>query len=215
MSDFSLINASVNWVNGPRLDILDDTYPFYAVNFNQKIKNEWCSIHESCNFAPFTFYKSNFKFRAEWKIKIWGFKNDLIQLAELTYKEKNKNIAIILKGDSYEDHKKWLLKSIKLSKECGFILYLISKFAIRLKKDFSKFSIYIHEHTNDIEKFYTDNSIYASYSIDRKEILTNTGNWWESGQIFINHSKLITSWDHPNDWNGMNSEQIYNNIMNL
>ena len=214
MNDFNLIKASVNWCGGPRLEINDDRYPVYAVNFNQKIKNKWCSIQEICEFKPFNYHFLNFRFRIQWKIKIWGFHNDLIQLSEFTYSEKNKNIAIILKGDDYEDHKIWLLKSIELSKKYEFIPYIVSKFANRLKKDFSNFSIYIHEYTNDIQNFYSKNQIYASYTIDRKEILTNTADWWETGQIFMNHSRLIKSWDHPCDWNGMNSEQIFNDIMN-
>lgn len=215
MNDFNLINASVDWCEGPRLDLNDDRYPVYAVNFNQKIKNNWCSIHENYNFKPFCYFKSNFKFRIQWKIKIWGFDENIVQVFENTYDEKNKNICLQFNGDIYKSHKLWLEKSIKLSKQCNFNLYVISKFSDRLKKDFITSRFKSYNLIEDLNSFKISENIYAKYTIDRKEILTKTEDWWQTGKIFVNHSRPAISWDHPEDWIGMSDEQIYNNIMDI
>jgi hypothetical protein len=215
MKDFSSINAIVNWNRGPKIDIQDSSCSSFAVNINQLINNKWCALHQDCNFKPFHFFKSNFTFRSKWKIKIWKWDNSLIQVFESTYDETNKNICIHFKHDSYEVHKLWLLKSIKLSTDCNFILHVTSKFASRLKHDFKNTSVFIHSKTEDYERFEKDYNIYASYIIDRKEILTKTGDWWESDAIFLNHASISKSWDHKRDWIGMNDEEIYNNIIGI
>jgi hypothetical protein len=215
MADFSSINATVNWNRGPRIDVYDSSCNYFALNINQLINNKWCSIHEDCNFKPFHFFKSNFRFRATWKIKIWKWEDSLIQVFESTYDETNKNICIHFKGDNYEAHKLWLLKSIKLSIDYEFILHVTSKFASRLKNDFKNASVSIHSEIKDYESFEKKYAIYASYIIDRKEILTKTANWWESDSIFLNHSFVAKSWDHKRDWIGMNDEEIYNNIIGI
>lgn len=215
MSDFSLIKANVDWCNGPTFEILDNTFPFYAINFNQKIKNNWCSVHESCNFKPFSYFKTNFKFRIKWQIKAWGFTDNIVQVFEETYNETNKNICIKLNSDNYADHKLWCLKSIKLSNNCNFNLFIISKFANRLKIEFKNGPVRFFNQVDNFEIFKHKEKIYAVYNIDRKEILTHTANWWETGLIFINHSRAVKSWHHPQDWVGMTSEEIYNNIMDI
>ena len=215
MNDFSLIKACVDWCEGPKFDIFDNSYPYYAINFNQKIKNNWCSVHEKCDFKPFSYFKTNFKFRIKWQIKAWGFSDNLVQVFQETYNENNKNICIKLNSDNYADHKTWCLKSIKLSKDCNFNLYIVSKFMNRLKLDFLNSDINFFNSIDNLESFKNKENIYAIYTIDRKEILTNTANWWESGLIFINHSRPIKSWHHPEDWIGMNAEEIYNSIMDI
>jgi hypothetical protein len=84
-----------------------------------------------------------------------------------------------------------------------------------LKNDFKNIFIFIHPEIKDYENFEKNNDIYASYIIDRKEILTKTANWWESDMIFINHGFAVKSWDHRRDWIGMNDEEIYNNIIGI
>jgi len=215
MKDFSSINAIVNWNRGPRIDVNDSSCDNFALNINQFINNKWCSIHEDCNFKPLHYFKSHLTFRAKWKIKIWKWDSSLIQVFESTYDETNKNICIHFKSDNYETHKLWLWKSIQLSLNYNFILHITSKFASRLKNDFKNLSIFIHSEIKDYESFEKDYAIYASYIIDRKEILTNTANWWESDVIFMNHSFAAKSWDHKRDWIGMNDEEIYNNIIGI
>lgn len=215
MNDFSLINATVDWCCGPRLDIKDNSYSVYAINFNQKIRNDWCSIHEQNYFKPFFFFKSNFRFRIKWQIKAWAYSNDLIQVMQKTYDETNKNICLNFNNDSYESHKLWYNKSIKLSKENNFNLFIISKFEDRLRKDIVDPQCRIIKSIDDFEFFKSKNNIYAYYNIGRNEMLTFTEDWWHSGKIFVNHSRLISSWDHPQDWLGMNDEEIYNNIMDI
>lgn len=214
-NDFSLINATVDWCNGPRFDLLDEKYPVYALNFNQFIDNKWCSIHEHCEFKPFYYYKSNFTSRIKWKIKAWAFQENIVQVFEETYDETNKNICLQLNNDNYKSHELWFDKSVKLSRECNFNLFIISKFADRLQKNFFNFPVEIHSHIDSFDDFKKSENIYANYVIDRKEILTKTANWWETNKIFINHSKIFASWDHQQDWIGMNDEQIYNNIMDI
>ena len=92
---------------------------------------------------------------------------------------------------------------------------MTSKFASRLKHDFKNTSVFIHSKTEDYERFEKYYNIYASYIIDRKEILTKTGDWWESDAIFLNHASISKSWDHKRDWIGMNDEEIYNNIIGI
>jgi hypothetical protein len=197
------------------LEILDDKFQVYAINFNQKIDGKWCSIHEQCDFKPFCFFKSNFTFRIPWKVKAWGFENRLIQVYESTYDETNKNICIYFINDNYEAHESWYNKSVKLSKDNHFNLFIISKFANRLAEKYKDNNVRIFNSVNSLDLFEVDNSIYATYTIDRKEILTRTSNWWNSEQIFLNHSKAYKTWDHPRDWIGMNHNEIFNNIMGL
>lgn len=215
MEDFQFINNYIGWSRGPELHVLDKACDTYAFSFSQFVNGEWAVVHSKFDLKCFHFFKSNYRFRTKWKIKVWKWDNGLKQVLESTYNEKHKNICLIFNHDDYEAHKSWFLKSIKLSFDNQFNLIVVSKFFDRLKSDFKFYPIQILDTINDIPAFEEKNSIYATYIIDRHELLLNGGWDWHSNKIFLNHTNPCTSWDHPDDWLGKNYDQIYNNIMGI
>lgn len=213
--DFTYIDNYISWCRGPELHILDTSCSSYAFAFNQYINNQWCNVHSSHDFKSNYFHKSNYKYRIKWQIKVWKWTDRLVQVLQSTYDEKNKNICLSFKHDDYEAHKSWFIKSVKLSLDNHFSLYIISKFSTRLKKEFRNYPVFLIDNVDDLSKFEEDNQIYASYIIDRHELLTKSGWDWHSNKIFLNHTNPSTSWDHPDDWLGKNYDQIYNNIMGI
>lgn len=215
MKNFQFFDSHINWCRGPELHIYDSSCQNYAVAFNQFINNQWCNIHSFFDFKPNIFFKTNYKYRIKWQIKVWKYTDSLIQVLEETYDETNKNICLIFKNDDYEAHKSWFIKSVKLQLENRFNLFIISKFHDRLKKDFRNYHAFISDISENISIFEQENNIYATYIIDRNELLAKGGIDWNSDKIFLNHTNPSRSWDHPNDWLGKTYDQIYDDIIGL
>lgn len=215
MTDFSLINANVDWNLGAKLEILDEHSQFYAVNFNRIINNKIHSVIEKCDFSPFTWYKTNYTFRIKWQIKIWGWRNKPILVYQNTYDETNQNICLHFVSDVYESHCLWFNMAKLLSLQNHFNLHIISKYANRLSEKFSDSTVKFHDNTYDYESIIKTNNIYATYVIDRKEIVTKSANHWETETVYLNHSKSAKTWDHPIDWFDLNDEQLFKNLMDI
>lgn len=216
MEDFEKIKVDVNFVDGPRVEILDEHSQEYLVEFYEKLGDEWALVYANHQgHRPFTWFSYLRKFRTNWRIKVWGMENNLpVLLYQHTYNESGKNILLRFDHDSYKISLEWLRKAEQFKKNTGSFVLVESKFAERLRKDYSG-GITIIGKQNDVRDFCNRNRIYASFEIGKHDIQSNMWDFWESKGIFENHSSYYDSWHHPHNWIGLRNENIFDDILGL
>jgi hypothetical protein len=216
MDDFEKIKVDVNFIDGPRVEILDTHSREYLVEIYEKMGDEWALVyanHESHH--PFTWFKYLRKFRTRWRIKVWGLENGLpVHLYQHTYNERGKNVLLRFDHDSYKISLEWLHKAEQFKINTGSFVLVESKFAERLRKDYAG-GITIISKQNDIEGFCNRNRIYACFEIGKHDIQSNMWDFWESKGIFENHASYYDSWHHPHNWIGLKNENIFDDILGL
>ena len=215
MEDFSNIKVNITFNVGPKIEIFDDHSPVYLIEYYEWFNNDWALIYSNHSIKPFNWFKHNKAFRTKWRIKIWGLNNDLpILLTQHTYDEKDKNILLRFDYPSYNVQKIWFEKSIKFTKDTGCNVYVESKYAEQLKKDYNSEVVLMNKISN-YNLFLKINEIYATYEIQRHEIQSSSFDWWESDGIFENHADHYKSHYHPNDWIKLSNDELIDDILKL
>lgn len=209
MDVIAKINAKVNFINGPCIDVLDNHSALYNIEFYEKLGQEWGIVHTWHEHKPFHYYTYLRKFRTKWKIKVWGWENEKPELLyEHIYNEIDKNVGLTFKHNSYAVQKAWTLKAIKFKTKNQCNLFIESKFSDRLKDEFrgSEVNFYSSIDRDSID-------FYACYIIEKSDIQINTENWWESDLIWEGHAKAFKSWKIPIDWVTIPNEDIIEVIL--
>jgi len=210
MSDFSQISHGISFNYGPRIDIWDFMCPEYMVEFYEMVEGGWGVQNVYMPLYPNHFFLNNgSRYRNQWKIKVWGWINgEPTQLLEHTYDEKNKQIKIVFDSDNFKEHIIWYNLSKKFQDDFACKVIISSEFSDRLISLFGDKQILFLNDSND-------NNIYATYHIGRYNIPHHPNHEWGSGFMNPNQSRPKMSFDHPNDWYPLTSEELFNDIMNL
>ncbi|NHJ26185.1 MAG: hypothetical protein EAX89_16520 [Candidatus Lokiarchaeota archaeon] len=209
----SSIQVRTNWVNGPYINVLDNTCDVYALNLLIYHDNEWYNMIEKCDFRNFNFYRNFFTFRAKWRFKLHGLvNNELKLLYDEIYDERNKTVAVKFDNNIYECHKDWTMQLGGLANKYNFKPLVISRFSDRLKNEFEDYESHFVTQQEYNEKG-LEQTIYAKYNIKRHNVQFHGGDHWESGFIFINNTVPFASFNHRKNWVGMNHEELFNDIM--
>jgi hypothetical protein len=211
-----LIDVKTEWSEGPCIEILSNLYEVYAFNLFIFSDGNWHNIEEKFDVKPYHFFKHFLTLRLKWRVKVYGFANDKIELLyDEIYNEEGKNVCLVFEHDQYDCQKDWVIKTQEIAQKYKFKPYIISSFHKKLQKDFTE----IKDCFFSKEGFYSEdnlikNEIYAKYIITRNDIPSNTENMWESSAIFLNNSVAFKSWNHRQDWVSKNHKEVYDDIMN-
>lgn len=215
MTDFEKIKATVDFIDGPKIEIGDSHSENFLVELYEDLGGEWGIIYSNHEFKPFMWYKYLRKFRTKWRVNIWGIENfEPVLLFQHTYNEQDKKILLRFDSPSYDVNYRWLLKAESFGKSTGSEILVSSKFHDRLRKNYSG-SVQIIEQQKDFIGYCETNGIYASYDIGKHDIQSNMWDFWESGGIFENHASYYASWHHPQNWIGLSNEDLFDNILGL
>ena len=214
MKDFSLIEVDINFLDGVYVHVADERNPSYALEIYEKFDKEWAIIWSREDWSPYHWFRHSKKMRNSWRVKIWGWENDSPKLLTCeTYNEEGKKICLEFIHDSYSTHKKWADLSVSFSRSNRCNVFVVSRFSERLEKDFNGEGIEFFPPVSNWGVFFRSYEIYSKFTISKSDIPSKTEDWWDSGSIFENHANPIKTWDHRNDWVGMNDEQIFKDIM--
>ena len=215
MSDLNKINCKMSFNVGPKLEVIDDKYPVYLIEFYEWFKDDWALIYSDHNFKSMHWYKHSKSFRTKWMVRVYGVENELPYLGyEHIYDETNKNILLIFDYPMFEVEKVWLQKAIEFKAKFKCNLFIESKFSSRLEQHNSN-NVFLVSKITNLETFISANNIYATYEISRHEIQSKTWDFWESGEIFENHAHHYKSFNHPSDWIKFANEDLIDNILGL
>lgn len=206
--DFSLVNAEVSFLNGPRIQINDSKYSVYLVQLFTYYAGEWIINYEDSNFAPFNWYKSAHTKRQKWRFKVFAFDGDSLRLVlQQTYNEKNKNVEFVLDSEGSKYDKVYIEKAISFAKENECNIFIKTKFYKKLRQDFPHFK-------NILSPDVILPDVYASYNIKRHEIESKRHDMWYTNKLWIDRARSDISVDHHENWTEYQQENVFDDIIN-
>ena len=210
MDDFSLISHKINFNFGPRVDIWDDRNPYYLIEFYERIQNGWALVSTVEEIYPFNYFQYiAIRFRNNWMVKIWSWENsEPTLLVQHTYNEKNQNILLNFDSDIFNEHIIWYNLTKKYQSDFMCNVSIVSKFSDKLKNLFIDNKIEIYSEAPNKE-------YYGTYNIGRYDIITSPTRQWGSGLASPNQGRHFVSPNHPKNWMQLDTEEIFNDIMNL
>lgn len=212
-------NYDVSFIYGPRVDLLSNHSRKYLIEFYERFGEDWALVHTEHKMDPFTWFAYVRNFRTEWRIKIWGWENRPVLLADHTYNEQDKKVYLHFESNKFDVHLNWLIKAKQFASDTGADLIIESKFDNRLKSTIQTGShitiIGKMNNRQERDQYIQANGVYAMYFIGRKDIQSKAQNWWESDGIFENHGKHYKSFDHPVDWVSIPDEKLFESILGL
>jgi len=210
MNDFSNISHGISFNYGPRIDIWDFKCPEYMVEFYEMVEGGWGLQNVYMPMLPNHFFLNDgARYRNKWKIKVWGWVDGQpVQVLEHTYNETDKQIQIIFDSDNFKEHIIWYNLTKKFQNDFNCNVTISSKFKDKLISLFNNNDVTFLDDENN-------QNFYATYRIGRYNIPHHPNHEWGNGFMNPNQSRPKMSFDHPNDWYKMTSEQLFNDIMNL
>lgn len=210
---------TVSFIYGPRVNLLSNHSKKYLVEFYERFGEDWALVHTEHKMSPFTWFEYLRHFRTEWRIKIWGWKDKPVLLADHTYNEQDKKVYLHFESNRFDVHLNWFMKAKQFAAQTGAQLIIESRFKDRLQNTVQAGSNIIlvdkMKDRSERDQYIQHNDVYAMYFIGRKDIQSRAQNWWESGAIFVNHGRHYKSFDHPVDWVSMPDEQLFESILGL
>jgi hypothetical protein len=215
MNNFKNINCKINFVDGVFINIYDSWNTEYLVEVYENFGNDWAlSSHSFLNCGHWYKFIGK-KFRNPWRVKIWGWENEQpVLVAEETYDEMDKNVALTFDTDSYSEARIWTELAIKYRDKFRTNLNIISKFSGRLTNEYKDSKITFFDKSFTVE--YDSDKYYSHFKIGRYNIKRDSLGEWGSGWRFCsNHTKPNISSEHRADWISFDSTELFNNIMNL
>lgn len=211
-------NYDVSFIYGPRVDLLSHHSKKYLIEFYERFGEDWALVHTEHRMDPFTWFAYVRNFRTEWRIKIWGWRDKPVLLADHTYNEQDRKVYLHFESNRFDVQLNWLMKAKQFASETGAQLIIETKFKQRLQSTLPVgVNISLVDKTDKVsrELYISQNGIYAMYFIGRKDIQSKAQNWWESDGIFENHGRHYKSFDHPVDWVSIPDEQLFESILGL
>ena len=211
-SDFSIINATVDYRNRAKITISDTAYDMYLVQVYIYYNNEWIIYHEEGYAINGYFFHAHTTIRHKWKFMVYGFDNDNIKLLlQNTYSEKNKNILFIFDTESSNIENEYVRKSLKFEKDNKCTIFIKSKFYNKLRKSFPDFNrIFDIQDTLDC-------NIYAAYTITQNEIATKKFDIeFNNNKFILQHGGGLSNitHNHRENWMEYSQEDVFDDIIN-
>lgn len=215
MKDFSKIYCNINFVDGVFVEILDTYSTNYLVEFYEKSESGWSFVSHTFLYPSTWFKYVGKKFRNNWRVLVYGWSNNEPELlVQHTFNESDEKVLLSFKTDSFSESLLWsnLASNYRIKTNCTLEIY--SNFADRLESIVSDKKIKFIKDKPNFTNF--NCPYYAEFKIGKSHFThTSYGEWGTGWPIYQNHTKPNISMLHRNDWLGLSSTELFNDIIKL